>query len=984
MIARKKNAAPGLRKLISPQLRPLDRKAARTWLDDLESAAKEAGVGRQFKTVMRDESLAGFLGGVLDLSGFLRRVMLGDAPFLLELLVGDPAVLADEITKRAREAWRDPETAPTVLRQSRNRIALIVALADLGAVWDLDRCVTVLTGFADAAIECAASLALRQLHDEGVVRLIDPERPQERSGWIILALGKLGGRELNYSSDVDLIVLFDPKSPIILDEERIGKTYVRLTQALVQTLQEHTEDGYVLRTDLRLRPDPRSTAVAISVPAALQYYEALGQNWERAALIKARPVAGDFSAADAFLKDLAPFIWRRYLDYAAIADIHSIKRQIHDHRGHESIAVAGHNLKLGRGGIREIEFFVQTQQLIAGGRNPKLRGRRTLEMLDALAEEGWVTKKAAAELASSYRTLRTFEHRLQMVGDEQTHTIPDDPDALKQTARICGFKTVPGFEKTLRPVMETTQRHYSKLFEEAPTLSAAFGNLVFTGDEDDPETLHTLRAMGFSDPATVSGLVRGWHFGRYNATRSTTARERLTEVTPPLLEALAKSGGDSAVVAFDRVLERMPAGVQLFSILSSNPALLGLLATILGTAPRMADIVTRRPHVLDAMLEPAFFGGVPSQDLLSEHLRQTMDQAKSYEEALDRVRIFGQEQAFLIGARILAGALDARRAGYAFTTLADLLAAEALRLASDNIAEGHGHIAGGRTALIAMGKLGGREMTAASDLDLILIYEFAKNAQGSDGERPLSGGPYFTRLTQRLVSALSAPTAEGTLYEVDFRLRPSGNAGPLAVRLDTFVAYQSTDAWTWEHMALTRARLIAGDARLVRTAEAAIGQVLLQKRNKAKLVADILEMRNLVEEEKEARGPWDIKLAPGGLMDVEFIAQYLQLLHASKHPQVLHTETEAALAAANDAGLLSRAHAEILLPALRLYQALVQIIRLCVEEPFDPEEAPEGMRALLARAAEMPDFATLEAHLLETEESVRSIFVEMIGDPEAS
>ena len=445
-------------------------------------------------------------------------------------------------------------------------------------------------------------------------------------------------------------------------------------------------------------------------------------------------------------------------------------------------------------------------------------------------------------------------------------------------------------------------------------------------------------------------------------------------MVPALLEAMAKKSGDRAVVAFDRLLAEMPTGLQFFSLLSSNPALLSLLANILGVAPRMAELITRRPHVLDAILEPAFFGGIPDHQILSDHLRQTMDQAESYEEALDRVRIFGQEQMFLIGARILAGTLGARKAAYALTELAGLLAGEALRLATEAIAAAHGQMKGGRVALIAMGKLGGREMTAGSDLDLILLYEFDESATGSDGSRSLSGGQYFARLTQRLVSALSAPTAEGSLYEVDFRLRPSGNSGPLATKIDAFSAYQVKEAWTWEHMALTRARPVAGDESLMDRATDAISGILTAKRDPKKLISDVLEMRKLIEDEKAVTGPWDIKLARGGLIDIEFIAQYLQLRYAVDHPALLEPETEKSLVAAKDAGLLSKRHAAILLPALRLYQTLIQTIRLCVEEPFKPNEVPDGLRELLARTAGSPDFVQLESLLIESEASVLSVF----------
>ncbi len=978
---RAKKSEQSLAAMIDIGLAPLDEKRARAWLDDLREAASESGDAERLDAALKDDALARFLAAVMDHSRFLRALILDDPARLARLLGADPDTTASEACKAARESWRAASRGETMetLRRQRAETALLVGLADLGRVWEAAQVMDTLSAFAEAAIRAAASAALMEAHQRGQIALADIDDPEADSGWILLAMGKLGAGELNYSSDVDLVALFDPQSAIVPEDQDPGRVFIKLTQAMIAILSEHTDAGYVVRTDLRLRPDPGSTAVAVSVPAALLYYEGHGQNWERAAFIKARPIAADIEAGKAFLDELAPFIWRKYLDYAAIADIHSIKRQIHDHRGHETIAIAGHNLKLGRGGIREIEFFVQTQQLIAGGRNPELRGRRTVDMLAELTDERWVATDVAKKLTDAYYALRSLEHRLQMIDDQQTHSLPTDEDELRSVALLYGATDVADFEAKLRPILESTQHHYAQLFEEAPTLSAALGSLVFTGDEDDPETLETLARMGFNSPETISGLVRGWHYGRYPATRSPAARERLTEITPALLEALARDNGDAAVIAFDRLLAQMPAGVQLFSLMHSNPWMLSLFADMLGAAPRLAEIVTRRPHALDAIIEPAFFGGLPDREMLAERLAQTMSEADGLEEGLDRLRVFGQEQSLLIGARLIAGTIEPRFAAGAYTDLADLLVGEALRLAVEQMETAHGRLKGGRVALMAMGKLGGREMTAASDLDLILLYDFAKTATASDGDRPLSGGQYYIRLTQRLVAALSAPTAEGTLYEVDFRLRPSGNAGPLATSIDGFAAYQNEEAWTWEHMALTRARIVAGDKKLAAQAEDAIAAILTRQRDSNRLVADILEMRALIEDSKGTENPWDIKQARGGLVDVEFIAQFLQLQHGAKHPQLLSVETEAALVKAGEAGLLDKGHSEVLIPALRLYQDLVQVIRLCVDEPFEPDAAPAGLKQLLADAAEMPDFDRVEADLRDRQTAVLGVFEELIG-----
>ncbi len=797
-------------------------------------------------------------------------------------------------------------------------------------------------------------------------------------------MGKHGANELNYSSDIDLIVLYEPEKAPMAGSAEAPVEFVRLTRRLVKIMQDRTADGYVFRTDLRLRPDPGATPLAMSVPAALVYYESLGQYWERAALIKARPCAGDIPAGEAFLKEIVPFIWRKYLDFAAIADVQSIKRQIHMHKGHGAIAVAGHNVKLGRGGIREVEFFVQTQQLIAGGRNPELRGRRTLDMLQGLTQADWIRPKARDELTSAYRFLRTVEHRIQMLNDEQTQLLPKDIEGLTRIASLMGYDTLDGFKTDLLGHFQNVQHHYAELFEDEPGLSSDTGNLVFTGDDHDPDTLETLSKLGFQQPAEAAAIVKAWHFGRYPCTRSTKARERLTEMHPALLTALAATdNADAALRAFDSFMAKLPAGVQLFSLLRSNPQLLTLLATTMGAAPRMADTVSKRVHVLDAVLDPAFFGAMPSVDEFRSGLDRTLSQSQFYEEALDRARIFAQEQQFLIGLRLISDTLSADRVGFALARLAEVVVDRIMTQVIAHVGEPHGTVPGGEVAVLAMGKLGGREMTAASDLDLILLYEAPEDVKQSDGKRPLAISQYYTRLTQRLVTALSAPTAEGSLYEVDFRLRPSGNAGPLATNLDGFIAYQEKDAWTWEHMALTRGRVIASTSDAFRQKiQDSICGTLVQPRDLKSLADDVRTMRAKIEKEKGTKDIWDLKQVAGGLVDIEFIAQFLQLANAHESRSVLAQGTEQALENLRDEGFLESAEAGNLLEALRLYHRLTQVLRLALSGKFVPVDAPRGVLDLLLQASGSPAFERLEAELNEMQQGVRAIFERLVGPVE--
>ncbi len=868
----------------------------------------------------------------------------------------------------------------TELRLAKAKAALAIGIADISGLWSVPEVTGALSRFADAALGTAIDWLFLDAANRGTMTVADPANPGVGSGYIVLAMGKYGAFELNYSSDIDLIVFYDPEISPLSEGVEPSTHFVRLTRRMVKLLQERTGDGYVFRVDLRLRPDPRATNVAIAVEAGAAYYESLGQNWERAAMIKARCAAGDIEAGNEFLQRLAPFVWRKYLDFASIADVHSMKRQIHAFKGHGEIAVYGHNIKLGRGGIREIEFFVQTQQLIAGGRATELRGNQTLAMLDVLAQGNWIAAETAEDMKQAYVFLRSVEHRIQMQNDDQTHSLPKTVEELERFARFAGFESRDVFAARLLECLNAVQEHYAALFEHAPSLGDDSGSLVFTGGEDDPDTLETLQQMGFERPSEVSSLVRDWHFGRYAATRSARARERLTELMPVLLRALSKTADpDAAFIAFDRFLKGLPAGVQLFSLLWSNPKLMELLADIAGTAPRLAGLLSQRPQILDAVLDPGFFSALPDADEARRLVTERILSADAYEAALDQARVRGQEQAFRIGVQVLSGTASAAEAGAAYSALADAEIAGLLEAVAQEITERHGVIDGGAVVVVAMGKLGGREMTAASDLDLMLIYDFDDAVESSDGARPLMAGQYYARLTQRMISALSAPTAEGSLYEVDMRLRPSGNSGPIATRINGFVDYQRDSAWVWEKLALTRARVVAGDAGLAERVRAAAREALAQPRDAVATATDVVHMRERIEREKGTEDPWEIKQVRGGLVDLEFIAQYLQIAHAHDTPSILDQNTAGAFTRIHEAGIINNEQAAVVTEACGLFHGLTQILRLCLSGPFDARNVPAGLQALLARSGNAPDFAALESTLTDTQSQVKCLFDQLVS-----
>jgi len=922
-------------------------------------------------------------------SPFLGNCLITEAAFFRTVLEHGPnqsltTLIADFRQELSRED--DRNRLMRGLRIGKRRAALLAGLADIFATWPLEQVTNALSEFAEAALSVTLAHLLRKAGSAGVIALPDESQAERGAGLFVLGMGKLGARELNYSSDIDLIVFYDRDRVRGTDDEAIHNRFVRIVRDLVRMFEERTADGYVFRTDLRLRPDPGVTPLAMSVVIAETYYASVGQNWERAAMLKARPVAGDIEAGHQFLNRIRPFIWRRHLDFAAIQDIHSIKRQITAHRGGGKVAIKGHNIKVGRGGIREIEFITQTLQLIWGGREPALRVAPTCQALGRLADAGKLDRAVADDLIAAYRFLRTLEHRLQMVEDKQTHSLPDSDAGIAQIAAFMGYEDPKAFAAEVERRLRTVEKRYAGLFETAPALTGpegeAPGNLVFTGGENDPDTMQTLKRMGFADPGSVADRVRSWHHGRFRSMRSARSREIMTELVPALLAALARTAEpDQAFARFDQFLGQLPAGVQVLSLLQSNPAVLDLLADILGSAPMLAEQLARNPILLDSVLYSGFAHEAPARAALEDELDEVLRRADDFQDVLDLCRRWSNDHRFHLGVRMLRGQTDAHEAGPAMTDLAEIAVDRLYHRVVRDFATAHGRVPGADLAVVALGKFGGREMTAGSDLDLIFIYGDAK-ADASDGKKPLPAPTYFARLSQRIITALTAPTAEGALCQVDMRLRPSGNQGPIASSLDGFRKYQEADAWTWEHMALTRARPVAGPPALTAAIGEAIRAVLTRRRDPAKLVRDVAEMRERVAREFRARDIFDVKYARGGLLDCDFIAQYLQLLHAHRHPGVLDQNTCRALENLADAGLLGKAAAKELIEATALWHRIQGLLRLTAGTA-NPREAAAGVRQALARAGGAKDLGALEKRMTRLAGKVGDRYAALVDAPAA-
>jgi glutamate-ammonia-ligase adenylyltransferase len=907
---------------------------------------------------------------------YLRRLMLrrpdlfeGVGDDWAERLVGDALAAAMAIAA----APPPIDAAMLGLRRAKDAVHLATALADLSRAWPLDRVTAALTNFADAALRAAIAVAAAESARRGDIAPGDAsDAIGPAPGVALIAMGKMGAGELNYSSDIDFSVFFDSERLAAVGAREPRVAAVRLVAPLVRTLEEVTHDGYVFRTDLRLRPDPGSTPVAVSIASAEHYYQNLGQNWERAAFIKARAVAGDREAGNAFLASLVPFIWRKHLDFAAVQDVHSIKRQILSAHKSAELGEPVFDVKLGRGGIRDIELFAQTQQLILGGRNKKLRSPRTLDALHALAEAGAISHEASVSLTEAYIFFREVEHRIQMLEDAQTHRVPSDPEARARVASLSGFDGIESFDKAIIEHRRIVADIDHQLFGREKSLADPMGSLIFTGVEDHPETLKTIAKLGFRDPVAVSQTIRGWHHGRIRAMRSERARELLTRLTPKLLRAFSNAGdADQVFVRFSAFFGALSAGVQVLALLDARPIFLDLLSRLLGMAPRLADKLARRPALLDALIEPRFATPL-SEDAPGARLvelRERLADADNFEARLNSARRFQREEAFRIAVQILEQSATPEQAGAAYADLAECCVIAMANAALAETERQHGRQPGVFT-VVALGKFGGRELAEDSDLDLMLVYELPEGAESAAAD-------FYTRLTQRLISALSAPTEEGALYEIDTKLRPSGSKGPVAVRFSSFERYYAEEAWTWEMQALTRLRPVAGDPALGQRVLATAMAAIARPRDAAKTLADVADMRARMDRERPGRSIWDLKLAPGGFVDIEFAAQALQLTSGLR--EVVDANTGEALAKLAGAGLLGGEPAARLSDGWRLLSALQQTLRVAMAGEFSLDAAPTPLIGRLAAMAGASGGEELEAVLRATQSAVRADFLQIVA-----
>ncbi len=920
-----------------------------------------AGLGkaqRKFAASAAGAMLLDCLGGN---APYLAALACRDSGVLLEIMQDGPAAMLARVldglaalpaaTTRAQLAAR--------LRQAKRHAGLAIAIADLSGAWSLPE----ITGGLSDLAECATRVAIRHLlgalHRAGKITLPYPDAAERDCGFVALAMGKLGARELNYSSDIDLVLIFDPQASAYPPQAQ--PLMAQLARDLVALLSNRDEEGYVFRVDLRLRPDPAASPPVVSLPSALAYYESQGRTWERAAFSKARPVAGDIALGTQFLAAIRPFIWRKNLDFAAIGDIHEMKRKID--QGQAAGSLLGFDVKLGQGGIREIEFIVQTLSLVWGGQDVLLRIPATLAALPALAKAGHLPAGAARQLAADYTALRQVEHRLQMVADRQTHALPNSEAGL---AAFAVFLDAPDFGRTFPASLARVHRHFLDFFDAGHDPRAGRG--FDPGAEGPPPAAFAAQvaALGFQDIKHLTGRLREWESGRMPALRSDRARGLLAGLLPSLLKALGgQAEPDKAFAHFDNLLSRQRAGVQLLALFQHNPALLERLAAVLGAAPALAAHLAEDAHALDALLSPSARFAAPKPTL-----QRLLRDAEDLEQAVAITRRFVRREEFHLSVATLEARLDADAAG----RLRSDLAAASLSLLLPRVlaqhAKRYGRVRGAKFALVALGKAGSGEMLAGSDLDLMMIYDHAKMA--------VAPTPYFVRLSHALTGALTARGPEGPLYQVDMRLRPSGNQGPVAVSLAAFSRYHAAESWTWERLALTRARVMAATPGFAPVVRQAILAALARPAPAVTIRRDTAAMRDRLAAERPPRGKFDVKHMPGGMLELAFIPEALQLIHGPANPTLFRANTGEALRALAAGGILPAEDAETLVAADLLWRTIQGIDRI-TGLPVTAAVLPPATLAPLLRATKATGMEALLDRMAASGMAVQDCFRRWVG-----
>ena len=884
-----------------------------------------------------------------------------------------------EIATAAAEI-NDEGLMMAAIRRLRQQSALAVALSDMAGAVPVHRQMDWLSEAAVSALGAAATFLFRQANRRGQLadeRVITAPG-MAGCGWTVLALGKLGAGELNYSSDIDLILLHDPIDNPLLKPDQSQAFYVGMARDLVKLLSATTGDGIGWRVDLRLRPDPGATAVSIQREAAIGYYESIARTWERAAFIRARPVAGDIAMGNEFLAEIQPFIWRRNLDYTVMDDMKVMLRRPVAAPGWE-----GFNLKTGLNGIRSIEFLTHVLQLVGGGRTASLRGGSTLPALAALAGENWISAGQRDALSALYLTLRRAEHRLQMMADAQTHALPRSMEAIAEAARFMGHEDETTFLAALHDTLaEVGANTTHRLFADEDD---GHGSADAPPLEDAERLTGWLAAHGFSRPDDIAAILSGWTAGRIAATRGERARALLGRIIPPMLTHLAEAADpDSAFAHFADFVEGLPASVQIFSLLDHNRDLTRLLGDILVLSPRLGATLRRHPMLFDLVLFRDFFAPLADADAFERDLREAIS-GEAVEPALEMITRMTRERRFRAEVQGLSGVAERAALGRALADGAEAAIRVIADLARTDMVRRHGTIEGD-IVVMAMGRLGLRDLTATSDLDLVFAWDAPDDAQSSgraNGSGVLGATAYFTRLAQTLASWLGGATGEGDLFSIDTRLRPDGEKGAFAPRLGRIEEYYREEAWLWEKLALAKARVVTPASPLAQSAGEIIRKVVSQPVPADEMAVALREMRQRMRASYGDAPDWQLRKRPGGIGEIDLLVQGMRLVHADLFDDAGTGEPAAAiLGRLRDAGRLAAQDAEQLAAAGRLFADLHHALRLVIGSSAQrPETLAAAARQFVLAACDSPDPDHLTGQLAAARADVEALFDRLMPSP---
>ncbi|MCH8081639.1 MAG: bifunctional [glutamine synthetase] adenylyltransferase/[glutamine synthetase]-adenylyl-L-tyrosine phosphorylase [Proteobacteria bacterium] len=913
-------------------------------------------------------------------SDYLAHLMVKNSLFMEKLLTNPPDSLFEGLLEKTAGKCAKAKSRAEImkyLRKLKGNAALLIAAMDVSGAWNLQQITGALSRLADLALQLSLAHLLAEAMKKGDLPW-PAGKPEQATpllmrncGFVVLSLGKLGSRALNYSSDIDLILLYDQAKVDYRGKHTARHFFAKLAQSLVTIMQERTADGYVFRVDLRLRPDPGTTPPAVSFAAAEVYYQSMAETWERAAMIKVRISAGDTAAGADFLNRIRHFVWRRHIDFAAVQDIHAIKDRILRHYGHRKISLYGHNIKIGEGGIRSVEFFCQIHQLFAGGRNTKLRSPNTRAALAALKEAGIIDLVAASQLSAAYEFLRTLEHRLQMINDEQTQTLPETEEGMAHLATFMGYNDPEVFKTRVLANLSIVKRHYDNL----PGVDEGAALPAFLKDRELLE--RRLFSWGFSDGA--ADTIAKWRQGTYKALKHPRARKIFDSLLPELLENFSRGANPDQILShFDDFLSKLPSGVQILSLFQNNPWVFQLIGKIVTTAPYLAEELARRPDLLDFVLDPTFFDPPGGKKELKISLQTALADARDYEEILDGSRKWLNEMRFQIGIQLLESLTSIKEAGRTRANLAEVVLDTLLPEVKKDFKKRNGTVPGSQMAVIALGSFGGRELTQGSDLDLVLLYQAPQDARSKRG-KGLPASQYYIRLGQHFLTALSALMGSGKLYDVDLRLRPSGRWGPLVVTLPAFLEYQKSSAWSFEHMALTRARVVLGGARFKAEIEVAIREILTLRRTPAKLARQMDEVRRKYFEEMGSTNIWSVRQVRGGLIDAEYVLQFHLLRNGHKHPDIFNPDFGEALKNLVGIKSLTKNQAGILLEAHDFFLEIHGLLRLCHAENPTDESLTRSLKSLMASATGISGAKNISAVLKETQAQVYALYQQHIS-----